>query len=361
MMSWLISILVLGVLVFVHELGHFLVARWLGVRVERFAIGFGPKLLGWRWGEVEYCLRLFPLGGYVKMVGEQPGEQVNEPGSFSGKPKWVRALIVFAGPAVNYLTSTIALTIVLIVGYPELLPSVGRLVDGMPAQAAGLQTGDRILAANGEPIKTWDELTKLVHHSADKTLRLDIERAGWRLTVPVTPASKEITDPFGRRVSVGLMGIAPGGAFDTYRVPPREAIGKTFAKQGEWASQIGMSLWSLFRGRASFKESFTGPIGILYMTSEAARMGAGPLLYLVSIFSLSLAIFNLFPIPILDGGHLAFLLIEHLRGVPVSLRTQEHAAKVSFALLLVLLFAVCANDISRFGLMDKLVGLWRRG
>jgi regulator of sigma E protease len=121
---------------------------------------------------------------------------------------------------------------------------------------------------------------------------------------------------------------------------------------------MGMSLWSLFTGRVSFKESFTGPIGILYMTSEAARMGVSPLLYLISIFSLSLAIFNLFPLPILDGGHLAFLAIERLRGAPLSLRIQEQAARVSFALLLALLVAVCINDVSRFGLMQKLMGLW---
>ncbi len=359
MISWLISLSVLGVLVLVHEMGHFIVARWAGVTVERFAIGFGPKLLSWRRSGIEYCLRLFPLGGYVKMAGEQPGDEPAGPGGFSSKPARTRALIVFAGPVVNYLTSLVTLWIVLVVGYPELLPTVGRLVDDMPAKAAGVQIGDRIVGADGAPVKTWDELTRIVHRAPNRPITIELEHDGATRSVLVTPKPQDTTDPFGRQRTVGLIGVAPSGAFETYRVPPGEALAKTLTKQWEWASQIVLSLWSLARGRVSFRESFTGPIGILYMTSEAARMGASPLLYLVSIFSLSLAVFNLFPIPILDGGHLLYLFLEKLRGTPVSLKVQEQAAKVSFALLLMLLVLVCANDLSRFGLLDKLAGLWK--
>ncbi len=359
-MSWLISVFVLGVLILVHELGHFVVARWSGVRVLRFSIGFGPKLWGWRRGGTDYVVSLIPLGGYVKLVGEQREEATTSTaGDFITKPASVRARIIAAGPLVNYLTSILTLWVVLIIGYPELLPTVGRLVDGMPAQAAGLQVGDRVVAVDGAPIRTWEDLTKVVHRTANRSLAVEVDREGRRLTVPVTPASQEITDPFGRQQRVGLIGIAPRGDFEPYRVSPLEAVGKTVTKQLEWTSQIGLSLWSLLTGRISPKDSLTGPIGILYLTSEAARMGLGSLLYLVSLFSLSLAIFNLFPIPILDGGHLLFLALEKLRGRPVSIGVQERAAQISLAVLMTMVVLVCVNDVSRFGLVDKVLGWWR--
>ncbi len=356
--SWIISILVLGVLVLVHELGHFVVARWAGVTVERFAIGFGPKVLGWTRGGTEYCLRLLPLGGYVKMAGEQRAEAVGKPGEFSGQPIGVRARIVAAGPIVNYLTSTLTLWVVLVAGYPELLPVVGRLVDGMPAQAAGLAPQDHIVSVDGSPTRTWDELSDKVHAAPGRTVNLEVERQGQHLTIPITTKPQEMSDPFGGRRMVGMVGIAPSGAFGTYRVSPAKAVSETFVKQRQWTQQMFLSLWSLFRGRVKFQESFTGPIGIIYMTAEATRLGITPLLYLVSILSLSLAIFNFFPVPILDGGHLFYLAVEKLKGSPISLKAQEWAARVSFALLLALFALVCVNDLSRFGLIKRLMGWW---
>jgi len=356
-MSWILSVLVLGTLVLLHELGHFVVARWSGVRVVRFSIGFGPVLGRWTRGETEYVLSLLPLGGYVKMAGEHQTEKADKPWEFLSKPAGVRAWIVFAGPLVNQLISIVALWVVLVLGYPELLPTVGRVIDDMPAQAAGLQTGDQISAVNGEQIRTWDELTRIVHRSPEQPLQLAVTRAGRPVTLTVTPKAREMPDPFGRMQRIGLVGVSPSGAYDTYRVGPAEAVRITATKQIEWAGQIGLSLWSLMTGRVSMQESLTGPIGILYMTSEAVRMGFGPVLYLVSVFSLSLAVFNLFPIPILDGGHLLFLIVEKLRGRPLSLSVQERAAQVSMALLMVLVVVVCANDLQRLGVFEKLRGL----
>ncbi len=359
-MSWIISVLVLGTLVLVHELGHFLVARWSGVRVTSFSIGFGPKLWGWKRGGTEYIVSALPLGGYVKMAGEHRSERQAHADEFLSQPPGVRARIIVAGPLVNYLTSIVSLWVVLVIGYPELLPTVGRLIDGMPAKAAGFVVGDRITAIDGHAVKTWDEMTKLVHESANHPLAFAVTRAGASLTMTVTPQAKTITDPFGRSRAVGLVGIAPDSeAFEPYRVGPIEAIGKMAEKQLEWTTQIGLSLWSLATGRISPKDSLTGPIGIIYMTSEAARMGLGSLLYLVSVFSLSLAIFNLFPIPILDGGHLLFVVLEKLRGRPVSMNVQERATQVSLALLLTMVALVCLNDLSRFGLVSKFLGLWK--
>lgn len=359
-MSWLISLGVLSVLILVHEAGHFVVARRLGVRVLQFAIGFGPVLARWKRGGVEYCLCLLPLGGYVKMAGEEERRDgAPSPDEFSSKPASVRALIIAAGPVVNALVSTLALWLVLMIGYPELLPSVGRVMDGMPAASAGLQAGDRITAIDGEPVATWEDLTRVVHRAPDRPLALAVDRGGAPVQLTVTPKRQEITDPFGRRTTVGLMGISPSGAFMTYRVGPLSALGKTLAKQVEFVQHTALSLWSLATGHVSMKESLTGPIGIAHMISEQARMGISPLLYLASLFSMSLAIFNLFPLPLLDGGHLLFLAIERLRGRPVSLRVQEKATQVSLACLLLLAAVVSINDLERLKVFEKLQQWWR--
>ncbi len=361
MMSWLIAILMLGTLVLVHEAGHFVVARWSGVRVVRFSIGFGPVIWKRTLGGTEYALSLLPLGGYVKMAGEEQEDHAHRPAKdeFLAKPIRVRARIIAAGPLVNALVSVLTLWVVLVTGYPELLPVIGKVMDEMPAHAAGLQEGDRVRALDGTPVSTWDELTKHVQQAADRPLTVAIERHGTAMELVMTPKPREITDPFGRTKRVGLIGVSPSGEFSTHKVSPLEAIGKTAQKEGEWLSQIGLSLWSLFTGRISAKESLTGPIGIMYIASEATKMGLGSLLYLVSLFSLSLAVFNFFPLPILDGGHLLFLALEKLKGSPVSLRIQEKAAQVSTALLLVLVVMVCINDVSRFGLVGKLIGWWK--
>ena len=363
-MAWLIAIFVLGLLVLLHELGHFVVARRCGVRVLRFSIGFGPVLWRWKRGHTEYAVSLLPLGGYVKMAGEsRPSSELpsvaGEPWEFSSKPVGVRAWIVAAGPLVNYAISILSLWTVLVIGYPELLPTVGRLIEDMPARAAGVQVGDRIMAVEGTPIRTWDELTRIIHRSANRPLSLAVQRDDATLTLRVTPLAREQMDPFGRARTVGLLGVSPSGAFTTYRVSPLEAVHQTASKQVEWLSQTGLSLWSMVTGRVPMQESMTGPIGIVYMTSEAVRMGLGALLYLVSIFSLSLAIFNFFPIPILDGGHLLFLVCEKFRGRPVSLSVQERAAQISFALLMTMVVLVCFNDLNRLGVVEKLRGFWR--
>ena len=355
-----IAILILGFLVFVHEAGHFLVARWSGVRILRFSLGFGPKIASWRRGDTEYCLSWIPLGGYVKMAGEQREEQTHQPWEYLSKSIGTRARIVLAGPFVNYLVALLTLWVVFVIGFPELLPVVGKVAKDMPAQAAGLQTGDRIRTINAQPVTTWEEMTALIHDAPETPLTLSVERSGVLQAITVTPKPKEITDPFGRSQRVGLIGISPSGVFETRRVGPLAAIGRTIEQQNEWVGQTMLSLWSMMTGRIAMRDSVTGPIGILYLTSEAAQLGLAPLLYLISLFSLSLALFNVFPIPILDGGHLFFLLLEKLRGSPISINIQERAAQVSFVLLMTMVLFICVNDVSRFGLLDKFVDWIKR-
>ncbi len=354
MVSALVSIFILGLLVILHEFGHFVVARRSGVKILRFSIGFGPRLFRWTRGETEYAVSAIPLGGYVKMAGEQETEQSHQPWEYLSKPIGTRATIVFAGPFVNYLVALVSLWVVFVIGYPELLPIVGNAVEGTPAHAAGLQSGDRIQSVDGRPIGSWDEMTQLIHASPGRSLAFVIERGTESTTMTITPEPKASQDPFGRSRMIGLIGISPSGAFHSTRVGPLTAVGRTFRQQNEWIGQTMMALWSMLTGRLSMRDSVTGPIGIVYLTSQAIRMGLAPLLFLVSLFSLSLAIFNLFPVPILDGGHLFFLALEKLRGRPVSMNVQERAAQVGFCMLIALVVVVCVNDVNRFGLFEKL-------
>ena len=374
MISTLVSIFVLGLLVIVHELGHFLVARASGVRVLRFSIGFGPRLFAWTRAHTEYAVSAIPLGGYVKMAGEEPvqetgdrrqergdgGQGGGEPWEYRAKPVGTRAAIVLAGPLVNYLAALVSLWVVFVIGYPELLPVIGGIEPGTPAQAASLEVGDRVHSVNGHPVESWEGMARLIQASAGVPVALVVERGeepGLRLTL--TPASKTVRDPLGRERTVGLIGVSPSGAFRTVRVGPARAVSRTLAQHAQWVAQTGMALWLMVTGKLSMRESVAGPIGIFYLTAEAMRLGISPLLHLVSLLSLSLAIFNLLPVPILDGGHLLFLAIERLRGRAVSLRVQERSTQVGFALLMALILVACLNDLSRFGITQR-VAEWFR-
>ncbi len=350
------SVLPLGVLVIVHEMGHFVVARWMGVRILRFSIGFGPRLLTWTRGHTEYAVSAIPLGGYVKMAGEQDAEGPPEPWDYRAQSVGRRAAIIAAGPVVNYLLAALSLWTVFVIGYPELLPIVGKVMPEMPAAAAGLETGDRIRAIDGVPVRTWEDMTKVIYRSPGRALALDVDRGGSFRTITVQPKPRTIPGPLGQPKEVGLIGIAPSGEFATYRVSPLKAVTRTIEQQNEWVAQTFAAFWLLFTGKLAPQDSVIGPIGILYLTSEALRLGFSPVLFLISLFSLSLAIFNLLPIPILDGGHLFFLAMERFRGKPVSLQVQERSAQVSFVLLMALVLMICISDVSRFGLLEKVTG-----
>jgi regulator of sigma E protease len=359
------ALLVLGGLVIVHEYGHFLVARWAGVRILRFSVGFGPRLFSWTRGHTEYAVSAIPLGGYVKMAGEQYAPSAaesrpkGEPWEYLSKPIGVRAAIVFAGPFMNYLIALLTLWAVFIIGYPELLPVVGKVEEGTPAHAAGLQPGDRVVSVNDLPVPTWEAMAKMIHASPGRPLALRVMREEAVNVVTIVPAPASIPDPFNRMKTVGRIGAWSSGQARLRRVAPLAAIGEAFHQQNEFVIQTMAGLLLVITGRVSMRDSMTGPIGIMYMGSEAMRSGVPSLLSFISVISLSLAIFNLFPIPILDGGHLFFLAVEQLRGRPVSMHVQERSAQVSFLLLVTLVLVICINDVNRFGLVEKLFG-WVR-
>ena len=242
---------------------------------------------------------------------------------------------------------------------PGVVAGRGKSGRATPAFAAGLHKGDRIVSINGHPVQAWEEMAKTILASPGRPLDMDIQRDGTTHTVSVVPTPIRVPDLFNRSKTVGRIGAWSSGEARVRRVGPVVAFQEAIRRQGAFTAQTLMGLLLVITGRVSMRDSMTGPIGIVYMTSEAMRSGLPALLMTMSLLSLSLAIFNVFPIPILDGGHLFFLAMEKLRGRPVSLHIQERSAQVSFVLLVTLVLVICINDVNRFGLVEKLFG-WAR-
>ena len=341
------AVLVLGVLIFVHELGHFLVAKQAGVSVLKFSLGFGPKIAGFTRGGTEYLLSAIPLGGYVKMLGEDPKEEVADlERSFSAKPIGWRSLIILAGPGSNFLLAIAIFWVVFMVGVPTLTTKVGEVMEGFPAREAGLLRGDRIVGIEGQPIEKWEELAKRIHQSPGRPVRLTVEREGQRFDVAVAPKATKQKNLFGEEQEIGLLGIAPAEEFLTERTNPITAFGRAVYKTYDLSVLILITFGKLLQGVVPAK-TIGGPLLVAQMAGEQARLGILNLLFFTALLSINLAILNLLPIPILDGGHLFFALIEAARGKPVSLKKREMAQQVGLVLLVALMIFAFYNDIFR--------------
>lgn len=346
------AIIVLGVLIFVHELGHFLLARYYGVRVEVFSLGFGPRLYGWhgKTSGTEYRLSAIPLGGYVKMLGESdevPVAPEDLPHAFYAKKVWPRMMIVFAGPAFNFLFAFMALTGAYLTGVSELLPVVGVVSPGMPAQAAGLQVGDRITYVDDQPITRWATFSQMIKASDGRLLTLTVERAGHSLLVKVTPELKETKNIFGEPVRLPLIGVGPGDTVEVVAHAPWDAMVKGWEQTWSITVLTVTSTWKLLTQVVS-ADQIGGPLMIADLAGKAAEQGASNLLFFMALISVNLAILNLLPVPILDGGHLMFFSIEALRGQPVREAVQQGANRVGMVLLLLLMVWALKNDLTRF-------------
>ena len=341
------AILVLGALIFVHELGHFLVAKRAGVRVLKFSLGFGPKIIGFTRGGTEYLLSAIPLGGYVKMHGEDPKEEVADPeGSFSAKSVGWRSLIILAGPGSNFLLAIVVFWIVYTLGVPTLATKVGEVMQDFPAHEAGVLAGDRITAIDGRPIEKWEELATQIHKSPGQPVRLTVEREGNRFDLVVAPKATRQKNLFGEEQEVGLLGIAPAEEFLTERSNPAVALGRALYKTYDLSRLILLTFVKLIQGVVPAK-TIGGPLLVAQMAGQQARQGILNLMFFTALLSINLGILNLLPIPILDGGHLFFSLIEAVRGKPVSLQKREMAQQVGLALLVALMIFAFYNDIFR--------------
>jgi len=350
MISFFWFALILGVMILVHEVGHFLVAKRLRVRVDCFSLGFGPRLFGWKQGETEYRLSLIPLGGYVKMAGEtSDAPRTGAPWEFLSKPIWARAAIVLAGPLVNYLMAFCLFLALFLTSHPQSSNKIGAVLDDFPAAASGLRSGDRLLSVGGEKTPYWEDVRRVIAaHLEGGRLTLQVEREGRMFTLAVEPKIVEQKDLLGHLERKAVLGIHPSEEVVLVRYPVPEAIGKAGHQLFSLTVLTLKALGKLVTGGLPMRDSLTGPIGIFFITRQAVMLGIPYLLQICGVLSASLAIFNVLPIPVLDGGHLFFLGIEALKGKPVSDRVQDISRQVGFYLLMGLMLFVFYNDIMRW-------------
>jgi len=440
-MTFLSAIVLLGILIFVHELGHFLFAKKLGVRVLKFSLGFGPKLIGKKYGDTEYLVSAVPLGGYVKMMGEEPGDELKEedkPFAYNYQPVWKRFLIVFSGPVFNLFFAAAIFFVVFLSGVPVPKPYVGKVMDNSPAAEAGFITGDRITAINGKtvsgwddidisineshgdrlffrieregkiielpitpekktvknifgentevmdigimpllypdvgeviknavaekagikkgdriveiegaPIKTWYDITAMIHVSPEKPLRLKIKRDENFLELTVTPEKKTFKYPDGTEKQIGLIGISPAGnnAIKKYNLLRAASLG--IKRTWDMVVLTFVGVVKLIQ-RIVPAETLGGPIMIFQMAGQQASLGAMNFFLFMAVISINLGVLNLLPIPILDGGHILFLGVEAVRRKPLSEKVMAIAQRIGLAIIITLMAFAFYNDIIRF-------------
>ena len=331
-MTIVYAILIFCLLIFVHELGHFMVAKACGVKVNEFAVGMGPAFFKKQKGETLYALRAFPIGGYCAMEGED--EDSEDPRAFNNQPAWQRALVLAAVSFMNLLTCVVLLIIIAFwAGQPT--TTLESVVDGSPAQKAGITAGDRIVAIDGDKVRSWDDITGIIGDNPKKEVDITVQRDGQEQTYP----TKLEYDKEQKRY---MIGISPA---------MERNIGTSFGagikNTGRMTVMMYDVLRQLFTGDVSVKE-LSGPVGIVYAVNESAKSGAMYVVYLAALLSLNLAIINMLPLPALDGGRLLFLLIRKITGRRV---TDEMEGKIHFIgimLLMLLMVYVTFNDVIKF-------------
>jgi len=343
-------IILLGVLIFVHELGHFLVAKWSGVGVLKFSLGFGPRLFGRKIGETEYVLSAIPLGGYVKMLGESEDEEElspeDEKRSFLKQPVFKRIGIVAAGPLSNFLFAIFAFAVVYGIGVPVSTSMVGVVQEGGAAFEAGLLSGDVITAINDREISRWSELASVVDESRGERLKIQIDRGSKVFDVYVTPQPVKSKNVFGEEIDTFRIGVGISDETVVERKSPIGALVTGTQQTWGWTKLTCLGMVKILQGIVSPKE-LGGPILIAQMAGSQVRKGLVPFIFLMAVLSVNLGVLNLLPVPVLDGGHIAFFLVEAVTGRAVSMRWREIAQQVGFFLLILLMIFVFYNDIAR--------------
>ncbi len=351
MVGMIYFVLVLGLLIFFHEMGHFLVAKALGIGVKTFSLGFGPPLLRMQRGSTEYRLSLLPLGGYVKLVGEvEQGEEeglFSEEEHFSKRPPYQRMMVVAAGPIFNLLLAWIIyFFIFLCVGQQVLLPSIGQVVEGSPACKAGLRSGDRIVAIDGKRVQYWYQLVDMVGRSKGKVLEITVVRGRKTLTFHVKPRIVVAKNIFGEEVKVPRIGIIAADRWVHIRMGPFASIKASF-KQTWVVTKLTVEGMIKLMERVIPLKTIGGPIMIAQMVSKQAQYGIWDVLGLTALISINLGLLNLLPIPVLDGGHILFYGLETIMRRPLSPAVREIATRIGLTLLIVLMLFAVYNDIVR--------------
>jgi regulator of sigma E protease len=353
-------IVVLGVLVFVHELGHYLAARWRGIRVEVFSIGFGQALTSWtdRHGTV-WKVAWIPLGGYVRMHGQERPEDVPEDvraawipnETFHGKSVLSRAIVVAAGPIANFLLAMVVFAgLFLIAGKPVTLPVIGEVLPDSAAAHAGLIAKDRIVAIDGAPIRSFEDLQRVVSSHPGQVLNMTVDRDGSQQSIPVTTSSRDVGGK-----PVGMLGVR-GGAVEYEKVGVVGAVWGGVAQTWIITRETFAGLAQMIAGTRGTEE-LGGPLRIAQLSGEVAQLGIASLVSFIAVLSVNLGLINLFPIPILDGGHLLFYLAEAVRGRPLPARAQEYGFRAGLAVLAGLFVFATWNDLSHIGLFRWVAGL----
>jgi regulator of sigma E protease len=320
------------------------------VRVDVFSLGFPPKLVSKQMGETDYRISVVPLGGYVKLLGENPHDEVPPElisRSFLHRPLWQRAAIIMAGPIFNFLFAFLSLFMVFAVsGIPYVPTEVGRIIEDSPAQKAGLKAGDQIIAVNGIPVKRWEELSQQIRQHGGQTLSVTIKRDGHDQNFQITPVKRESENLFGQKVLAYQIGVGSPDHVLTEQVGPVEALEDGMSYSLRIAALTLQSIYKL-AAREIPADTLGGPIMIAQVAGKQAEMGFSPFIHFMAVLSVNLFLLNLLPIPVLDGGHLAFLFLEAVRGKPLDVKHREMAQAVGMMLILTMMVFVFYHDIVR--------------
>jgi regulator of sigma E protease len=354
-------IVVLSVLVFVHEMGHYLVGRWCGIRSTAFSIGFGPELIGFTdKHDTRWKISAIPLGGYVKFWGDQDASSATSADlnnlsdaereqTLAGAKLWKRAATVAAGPIANFILAIIIFAVLFSVyGRYVADPVVSEVRAGSAAQEAGVLPGDRMISIDGTAVTTFEDVRRYVSIRPGTEIALTVDRAGQQLTLPMTPTREETTDRFGNKIEMGLIGIVTdqsSGKFRQVTYGPLEAVGQGVSESWHIVTGTFNYIGNLFAGKMK-ADQLGGPIRVAQASGQMATLGIAALIQLAAVLSVSIGLLNLMPVPMLDGGHLVFYAIEALRGKPVSESAQEVAYRIGLAMVLSLMVFATWNDIS---------------
>ena len=349
-----IFLLILGLLITIHEFGHFIVAKRIGVRVEKFSFGSGKRILSKKKNGTEYSISLIPLGGYVKLAGDSLEDFKNNPDEYLSKKPSQRVQIIFCGPLLNYILGFLCFWLIFFIGYPTLTTKVGGLIEGFGAKNAGIQVDDKIIAVDGKKVYFWEDLQMAIQakKTATKVL-VSVFRDNKEYTIEVNIKEKQLDDALGQKRNVGLIGITPKDEIVKVKHGFLESFILGITKTLDFTILTYKALWRMVTGKLSMRESITGPLGIFYITSKAASAGLVSVLHLVAVLSVSLCIFNLLPLPVLDGGHIVLLAIEKIRGKQLSVKVERVITQIGFTLLVSLAIFATYNDLLRI-FSDKL-------